>query len=498
MGLILAIPAARSAQAAELTLISRTIYQGSQVRLYNDPSISLFRDLDRFAEWLEVGGYSFGPGDNFDAAVSLRYRTDFGTGFHRDTPDGLGIPSVDGRDQFELLYGYLDWRNAIQDRLDLRLGRQLQIDDLDWFSMDGLKLTGYLNRRNRLEVYVGRPVPYKSTLSSDPLLFDGTEIQDGTQLSVGGAGNFALGEDFSASLAFRQTYMFRGSNLLFPARPGFNEDTLVNSIESNTRGVSESVIGASLGYTLRPIHTDLSVHGVWNLLFGDLDRARANLSFTPIESVHVQLEYLRYQPRFVSDSIFNFFNIQPYDRGRLELGLEIIDGLWLEGGYFIHVTNGAPTANRGTADSGTLDTNANKNDGTVFKGDPIAHGPHLGLEYKASRFFLGAFVEASTNYSGSYAYGGNYRMVEGYGGLNFFEGRLQTSVRFNYTGEQTDWFKKIDSGQVAPEVSSYGLALSARGRIIDGISARLDFVKNFSAVLEGSYRLQSLLEIRYN
>lgn len=494
---LLLVPSLEAARAAELSLVSRTVYQGSQLRLFNDPNAPVFRNLNRFAEWLEVAGYSFGPGEGFDANVSLRYRTDFGTGFHRDTPVGLGVPGSDGRDQFELLYAFLDWRDAIQDRLDLRLGRQLLIDDLDWFSLDGLKVTGYINRRNKIEVYVGRPVPYESVLSSDPLLYDGLEAQDGPELTVGGSGQFALGEDFSASLAYRHTFQFRPSVLTLPGRPNVDENALVNQIEGGTRGVTEAVVGGSIGYTLRAIHTDISLHGVWNLLFGELDRARVGVSFTPIESVHVQLEYLRYQPRFVSDSIFNFFNIQPYDRGRLELGLEIVPGLWLDAGYFIHVTNGTAKGPRGTADSGTADP-AEPTDPYYFKNDPVAHGPRAGLEYRATRFHAGLFAEASTNYSGTYAYGGNYRMVEGYGGVNFFEGRLLTTLRLNYTGQQTDWYTKIDTGQVAPETQSLGLALGVRGKITDGITARLDFIKNFGAVLEGSYRLQSLVEIRYN
>src|SRR6185295_16219454 len=65
-----------AAFAAELTLVSRTVYQGSQLHICDGaggklicPGFSgrLVRDLDLFAEWLEVGGWSFGPDGNLDA-----------------------------------------------------------------------------------------------------------------------------------------------------------------------------------------------------------------------------------------------------------------------------------------------------------------------------------------------------------------------------------------------------------------------------------------------
>jgi len=485
------------AEAASLTLISRTYYQGSQIRLFDSANIDAFRDLNRFAEWLDVSGWSMGPSGQFDAVVSIRYRTDFGTGFHRDTPTGLGIPAVDGRDDLEMPYAYLDWKNVVEDRLDLRIGRQLLTDDLDWFSLDGVKATLWLDlaRENQVEIYVGMPVPYDTFLSSEPFLYDGTQILDGPSLTFGGAGHFKLGEDFSASLAYRHTFIFRGTDLDGAARAVISdtdprEAPLVEAVSGGKVGVNEASLGLSLGYIIRPLNTDVYAHGVYSFLFGSLDRARVGASFTPIESVHAQIEYLRVQPRFAADSIFNYFNIKPYDRGRLELALELWGGLWIEAGYFLHIVNGAPKGP-------TLGPGVSQAEGAEFKGSDAAHGPSAGVEYRGNGWGAGVTFETSTNFGGNYAYGGNYRMIEGFGRMSFLEDRLSANIRLNYTGAQTDWFEGIDSGAVAPEIQSFGTALGVRVRVLDAITARVDFIKNFGAVLEGSYRLQTMLEVRY-
>lgn len=489
-----AVPAA--AHAAYLSLVSRTLYQGSMLRLFPDREIDRFRNLNRFAEWLDIGGYGFGPRAGLDALASVRYRTDFGTGFHRDTPPGAGIPAVDGRDQLEVLYAYLDWRDAIEGRLDLRLGRQLLIDDLDWFSLDGIKATVYPFAGTRFEVYAGQPVPYETFLSSDPFLYDGTQIDDGPELTFGGSATIH-GGDLTISAAYRHTFIFRGSELVGGARPGFDEGPAADSLSGGKRGVSEAVFGASLGYVIRPANIDLQAHGVWNLLFGGFDQARLGAGWTPRQSVRAQLEFLRVNPRFVADSIFNYFNLHPYDRGRAEVGLELTRGLWIDAGYFLQRFGGSPKGPRSLATAGNEDPAIRGGEGLEFTGSDVVHGPRAEITYRRELWLVGAGAEASTNFGGRYAYGGNYRMVDLFGELLLLEGRLTTSLRLNYTGAQTDWFEAIDTGSVAPETVSYGVYLGARGKITDNVSARLDLVKNFESVIEGSYRIQSLLEVRY-
>lgn len=476
----LALLAPIPAHGAALSLTARTVYQGSQLRLRPDRDFEGFRNVNLFAEWLELGGYAFGPGGDFDALVSVRYRTDFGTGFHRDTLPGAGIPVTDGRDDLELPYFYLEWRNVIPERLDLRLGRQLILDDLDWFSLDGLLVTTHLYRGANVHVYAGMPVPFEIFASSEPFLYDGLEIQDGPQLTFGGSADWLAGQDFSFSLAYRHTFTFRNAALDLAGRPFTpGEGNLVNAVAGATRGVAESTLGTSLGYTVRDIDLDLSAHLVWSFLFGNLDQARLAAGWTPTEHLRAEIEYLRIRPRFAADSIFNFFNIRPYDRARAGAAVEVLEGLWLDAGYFLHAFHGSA-----------------KN-GQEFLGSDLAHGPSLTVSYRGDFYGVGASAETSTNFGGNYAYGGNYRMFELFGHVGILDERLVTTLRLNYTGAQTDWFAGNDSGAVSPEEVSFGLHLGLTGRITEGLLARVDFVKNFESVIEGSYRVQSYLEVRY-
>lgn len=505
LGLVAAPARAQEATAeasspAFFTLTSRTFYQGSQIRLSDDPEDDRFRDLNQFAEWLELNGWSLGSEGQFHAVASVRYRADFGTGYHRDTPAGAGIPAVDGTDYMaagtplvQLPYAYLDWRDVVDGRLDLRIGRQIIVDDLDWFSLDGVKGTLYLHDEISVDVYVGQPVPYDTFLSSDPFLYDGTELIDGPSLTVGGSGRVKLGEDFAFSLAYRHTFIFRGTSLDMAARPavfpGFQDESdIVRTVSGGQVGINEASLGLSAAYTIRPLDTELYAHGVYNFLFGTLDRARAGASWTPRESVRVQAEYMRVQPRFAVDSIFNYFNIKPYDRGRFDVALQFVGALWLDAGYFVHAVHGDP--------KGPLGTNEPGSEGAAYEGNEIAHGPRAGLEWRGQGWGLGASVEASTNFA-SYAYGGNYRMVEAFGRMAFLEDRLNATLRVNLTGAQPDWFEDIDAGQVADEVQSMGVAVGLRAQITEGMMARVDFIKNFASVIEGSYRLQSMFEVRY-
>lgn len=479
-----------------LRFTSRTVYQGSQLQLFDDPTRTALRNLNAFAQWLTIGGYGLASGD-FDVEVSLRYVTDLGTGFARDTPMGLGIPASDLRDQLQILSAFVDWRNLVPGLLDVRLGRFVQLDDLDWFPLTGLRATLRLGSRKSLMVYAGQPVPYTTFTSASALLYDGLELSDGFHASFGGATQLAFGEDLSLSVSYRHTFVFRDSTLVAGARPGFPEEAaLVDQASGGTRGVVEAVVGAGLGYTLRPLHLTLQANGVYNLLFGDLDRGRVALAWTPRPSVHAELEYFRFQPRFAADSIFNYFNIQAWDRVRTAFSFELFGALWLDAGYFLHMTNGTPKGPT-TGESVPVGDPLRGGEGLEFRGSTVAHGPRASIEYRHPSFTLGTFTEISTNTGGDAAFGGNYRMFEGYAQVFLFERRLTATTRLNYTGWQTDWVAKADAGLVAPEVKSLGLSVGARGQITDDISVQLDVIRNFERLIQGPYRVLGMVEVRY-
>jgi hypothetical protein len=477
-----------------LSLTARTVYNAYEIRPLPDPSVNPFRSVNEFYEAIDVAGFGMLHGD-MDVVSSLRFVTDFGTGFHYDTPASLGIPAVDGRNTFQILYLYLDWRNVIHDRLDLRIGRQMILDDLTWYTLDGLKATLHLTKELHLDAYAGRPVLLDALFSSDVFILDGVQVQDSA-----GFGGLALGasarystDDLQISAAYREELVFRGNSLeVFGYPPGSPEAQAVAAASAGKIGMQEQYIGGSVGYTLRPANLDFFAHVMWNLLFGELDQTRAGVAYNPVKGVRVGLEYLRSRPRFAGDSIFNIFNIFAYDRGRADLSIEILRGVTIQAGYLLEKFNGDTVCTPLPCSQNTgSETTAN------FGGSDFSHGLSGGLTVRPGNYGFGLYLEGATNTGGQYAYGGNYRLAQLFGDVTLFDGLLNGFLRLNYTGFQKDWFNGIDSGAVQQEQVSTAIDIGARAVFNRNFAARLSFTKNFGSVLEGSYRTFSELEVRY-
>ncbi len=487
---------ASPASAQGLSLTTRTIYHAYQLQLQPTLADGPLRNVNRFYQTLDASGFGL-AGSDLDATLSLRFLTDLGTGFGRDTPAGVGVPGISGASQVDLLFAYADWRDVIRDRLDLRFGRQLLLDDLDWYVFDGLKLTGHLYEEGvdhlDVELYAGLPVLFDVTFSSDALLNDGVQQYDGQYplpgLVLGGAAFLRAFDELSASVAYRQEVQFRGdSPVVFGAAP-ISDRRLAASASAGTIGLQESRVGGSVGYTYRPANLDLYGHATWDLLVGALEQARGGVSYNPNRTLHFGGEYLRVRPRFAGDSIFNFFNIFPYDRGRLEVSWQPYPGLMLEAGYLLQVMNGGPKGPRSATDPGS--------EGAQFRGSDASHGPSAGVSYRSRDWGAGAYIEAATNANGEYAFGGNYRFGYLFGDLAFLDGRLVGNARLSFTTVQTDWFEGVDQGQVAKPQTSYNANVGARWQLASSVSARLNLIKNFGSPLEGSYRVLSELVWRY-
>lgn len=469
--------------AALITLTARTTYQGYSLSLFPGVSDAGRRDVNRLSQSLDGGLYALGDGQ-IDVVFALRYATDFGTGFHRDTPAGAGIPAVDGRDVLGILYFYVDWHSP-SGVLNLRLGRQLILDDLAWNEIDGLKASTHFedaHARNRLDVdvYAGLPVAFDRLFSSDTFVADGTEIYDGRGifhgLAFGGSARATLLRDLSASVTYRQSLVHRSDTI-----SAFS-DAESAAASDGKFGLQEHLIGASVGYSARPIDLTLYSSLSWDLFVGKLDQGRAGVAYDPGPGLHVQAEYLRSRPRFAGDSIFNFFNIFGYDRGRIEGSLRILDALWVEAGYFVQAFEG-----------GALSS------GATFKGSSMLHGPSAGVEFRPTDVPLstGARFEASTNFGSGIPYGGTYRFGEIFGNATFLDGRLSADARLSFTTTASDWFDAADAGGDAPSNTSYRLALGATVRPVECVDARVVLAQNIDALLEGSHYVLSELSVRY-
>jgi hypothetical protein len=490
----LLLGATESATAASYSLTSRTVFHAYQLRLFEPEAAQDYRRFNRFYEWVDARIYGLGPNGDIRTVLSMRYDHDFGTAYPRD---GFAVSQLGASDEklnFEMAYLYVDWRNIIKNVLDLRLGRQLLMDELDWYSLDGIKVTVHLSTSHYVELYGGRAVPFGAFLSSEPFLNDGIEVSDGESLALGGAYFGQLGEDLSFALAYRHELRFREDKIeVFGLSPSNPEAEYVSGASAGKIGLQEWLLGASVGYVLRGLDLDVYARGTWNFLFKTLDQARAGLSYNPGRRLHWSAEVIRVHPRFAGDSIFNIFNIFPYDRARTEFDWEILDGLRLEAGYFLQHMYGGPTV------EGFIDNpDSPYTPSDEFQGSARSHGPSAGVRYRSTRWGLGVHGEAATNLAGYIAYGGTFRRAEAYGHFSILSDQsLQTNMRFSYTGFQNDWFERVDYGEVQDEERSYSADLGIRWAVTDSVLARANVIKNFSSLLEGSYRVYSSVEFRY-
>ena len=483
MGLLLL---STSASAQTLSLTSQTVYHAYEIPLVPDGQGDDIgnRNLNRFYTTLNVAAWGLGDAGDVDAVISLRYDTDFGTGFRVDTPAGFGIPATDGRNDLDLMYAYVDWRNIWKGHLHARIGRQVLVDDLAWYSLDGILLKSTLwndgDAGFDIDLYAGVPVRFDVVFSSDPFLNDGTQVDDGEGffhgVAFGGRSRLRLSRDLQFSVSYRQELKFRADEL-----EAFRGDQAAAAGSAGSVGLQESRLGVSGGYSLRPLRTDLYASVVWHTLVGAIEQARVGAAYNPTEAIHAQVEYLRSRPRFAGDSIFNWFNIFGYDRARAEVSVEILPGLTAQAGYLLQAFGGGETARAGAE----------------FAGSDWSHGPSGGIGYRHRRFGVGVYGEAATNTSGGYAYGGNYRSGWLWGDVGFFDQRLVADARVSVTTVQTDWFEGIDDGEVAPADTSVNLQIGGRGRFTDHLSARVFVVRNVGALLEGSYRVYSELTVSY-
>ena len=488
------ISAPDHADAASYSLTSRTVFHAYQLRLFDPLTEKEFRTLNRFYQSMDGRLYGLGPSQNIRAVMSMRYDHDFGTAYPRQTLEVAELGASDEKLNFQVAYLYVDWRNVIDNLVDLRIGRQLILDELDWYSLDGLKLTLHLNRSHYFELYTGRAVPFGAFLSSEPFLNDGIEISDGESIAFGGAYFGQFGEDFSFALAYRHELRFRQDTLEVLGLPADSEDAiLISEASGGSIGLQEWLLGASVGYVLRDLDLDIYARGTWNFLFNTLDQARAGIGYNPSRNIHGAAEVLRVHPRFAGDSIFNVFNIFPYDRVRAELDWEILEGLRIEGGYFLQIMHGGPTV-AGSTENPEMPYEPTDE----FQGSTRSHGPSAGMRYQNPQWSLGVYGEAATNLAGYIAYGGTFRRAEAFGDMAIFSDRsLLANLRLAYTGFQNDWFERSDYGEVQDEERSYSVDVGLRWQVIDSIVARANFIKNFSSLLEGSYRVFSSVEVRY-
>src|SRR5215468_267564 len=343
---VLAFGAGRDARGYEFEIDARTTGQAYSVRWFRFSEPDRLLNRRRLTQTLGLEVWDLLEPD-FDAArpdppplapfqlyfsTQLRVDHDFGEYEQGDviytSGSGTGrstalaaIPEL-GADNFglEVLHAYLGAR-GIGGIVDAELGRQVVVDNLDWYAFDGLHVRVRLPFHLAVEGQAGFLVRDSSPVGTSSFAPDGTSAshclgflpdvgafvaspdcpqQDQPAPTFGGAVETQGLGDFSARVSYRRTVSATAD--VYPNTRG--EAPGWGVLEEKLSG---DVRGRLLGGDVAPWAS-----ARWNLLLGLIDEAHAGVRVALGASGAVTVEALYSYPSFDGDSIFNVFSTEPY------------------------------------------------------------------------------------------------------------------------------------------------------------------------------------------
>ena len=377
----LCLLATRTSSAYEFEVSARTIGQGSTLRALGLGTNSATLHRRRISQSLQLHLWDLaGTRDAFERwnpkppkgprlFVSSYLRLDqeqgnFGVdtllldGRIRDVIDV--IPELERSSlQLDLLYGYLGAEGLLGGKLDLYAGRQMDVQTLDWFSMDGLKVRAHLPVHVQVEAFAGLRVRDNSFGATDAFAPDGTsqalceEFVEGATPTSGGwrpidglpetqngrytsddelcpqrdqqmpTVGFALAteglEQVSARLSYRRSHSDSPGLIGSEDRLDFADQGYYPfERELASSGVTEERFALTVRGNVSAKKVRLTPYAAvrYSVLHGIIDEAHAGTKVQ--HHAHTLEPELFYSsPTFDGDSIFNIFSTEPYSDARL-------------------------------------------------------------------------------------------------------------------------------------------------------------------------------------
>jgi hypothetical protein len=265
-----------SARAADVDLNLTVMGQGYQTRTAAGDLL----DRRRVTQWVDLRAARLLGVDDLSLQISFRF----------DAELGLGNVFDDSTSRADLMLASMRWR--VYTPIDLVLGRQLVIDELDFLFFDGLTAEIHMPAYLTLRVMGGFAVRDKSFLGGEELELDG--VEDGSiPAPLVGAGLRFSYRDVWAGLDYRRVVLWEDG---WPA--------------------DDERLGAALSLRLFERTLGLDAGATFNLLLDQWQRLRSDLFYRlpgPLRQFRVEAGYLHSRPHFSLDSIFNFFSPAPFN-----------------------------------------------------------------------------------------------------------------------------------------------------------------------------------------
>lgn len=279
---VLAAPRAR---AVEFRIESHTL--GDAYQLVTSGNEVLNRN--RLHQLLGLSMYDIeGTGENLWSFQSLfRFNVDFGL-TERELDEVVGLE----RTKLSIQYAMLQGEGLFGGLIDVKLGRQLMMDGLDYLMMDGGVVTVNTPFFLALELHAGLEVRNDTwDLNDSQFETDGTRFIEDTEETTD-----------AASLVFGAALMTRDLNYA-RYRVGYRRYFSSGAVDA------EKVGGSFHQRIVEGI--DLSGIVSWDLFNGRFDRIQAGGRVKIADHTELDLEYVRTNPTFDGDSIFNIFSVYP-------------------------------------------------------------------------------------------------------------------------------------------------------------------------------------------
>jgi hypothetical protein len=260
----------------------------------------------------ETDPYYRGP--RLSMNLSFRIGGDMGIGKAESNPSSE-LSYVPGADPLSVNFmsGFLDAKGFWKDTLDVRLGRQVRLDTLGFFAMDGvdarLRLQG-------LEIisYIGLEVRGGQLLGFDNYELDGTDRGSREGLEVD---RYPDREEAESRTAV-------GCELVLSPWKWIEAAAAFRAVGviDDAGDMADQRAGGRL-----LLHADIfqaSGRVVYNSMINALSEGDGEIGVTPIPVLGIFAEYHHYRPVFEGDSIFNVFDTAPQNDlgGRVEVDIK--------------------------------------------------------------------------------------------------------------------------------------------------------------------------------
>ena len=345
------------AEATEVRIGSRTIGEG-YVIVAPGPEARLLQRR-RLVQYINLGVYELLPPREVDQwrrededgqleiVASMRLRQEFGSYLSEAGPDsGPVLESLDGR-QIDLLYGYLQGRR-LGGFFDFRAGRQFETSGLDWYAFDGGWARANTPAHLAIEAFGGMQVNAAHVFGWPNFELGGTSGREPADRAgspmIGAAVSVIEIPWIHARVAYRKTFTPTGINRNILESTGAPDGSVREGVLGAT---DQELVSATVNMNLAKGVFSPFAAVRFNLGTLRFDDTTVGFGVAVSEQHTIRAQYLRTIPNFDLDSIFNVFNVQPFEDVRLSYQVRPGGGWTLLGRASMRMFRNEPTDSLG-------------------------------------------------------------------------------------------------------------------------------------------------------